>query len=928
MRIIITFITVLISISSFSQSLVQDSLLIKKKLSNGLTYYIYPTDKVEGQAHFRLFVKVGSLQETEHQRGLAHFLEHMAFNGIKHFKSNELIEFLENKGSKFGHDLNAHTSFEETIYKLKIPTKETSVIDSTLTIMSDWVNGMLLDPLEVEKERGVVLSEWLSKQSPKRQSGQVFLETLLNNSIYNRRTVIGDTVSLKHFKIEALKAFYEKWYDPSLMAVAVTGDVNPNEIEQAIIEKFSQIPSSFPTATLGEVSNYEKDSLIVYSDEWVKNIELNYIQLQDVFKDVKTEQGYDGYLTRNVLNKLISARLAKLSFKDTSYKSASINISNFLKSKGALLATVNLKPESISEGINEFNSHFQQIFQYGFTPLEIEKVRKTMLSSFKSKSQEEKPISASGMINQMDQDFFNGNMIISLKDEYKLMEKYFSKIDSIQLLKALKENKTDSPFHYLLTTNNENLEKLPDTKALLSNIQDFKTIKTVPYKNDFYVPKKLLKATPKPGEVTRIVALPEIDAQEIHLSNGAKVIYKKSLTHTDNILLAGFRKGGFYAMAPSDYLNAQYTAPTVSMSGYGDFTREALSHFLAGNSAKVQFLIDKTRSGYFGSAKNKDIKSLFELFYLKSTQPRVDPLLFKQLKEASINNISDEKSPKEQFQEDLKYIVRGKDYTTQPKTKQDIENQLKIEAVIPIYNSFFGAANNYVATIITDENLQTILPYIKTYLGGIPKGNIVEEYQYNPQPIKKKTLNFIKEVGESPKATFSLIYQQDKRIKDISTLEIQNQLLEAVLKLELNKRLREDMGVVYGVSVSISATKHPVSLSRQTIALVCKPSDVDIITTEINTILKGMASGEINFDQDLKKVKTNLINKYNISKQKNSFWTKSIRNYYFNDYKNWDAVINYETLMNTVSTKDLKKQTKNYFIKTPQIKAVLFPKKN
>lgn len=928
MRIIITFITVLISISSFSQSLVQDSLLIKKKLSNGLTYYIYPTDKVEGQAHFRLFVKVGSLQETEHQRGLAHFLEHMAFNGIKHFKSNELIEFLENKGSKFGHDLNAHTSFEETIYKLKIPTKETSVIDSTLTIMSDWVNGMLLDPLEVEKERGVVLSEWLSKQSPKRQSGQVFLETLLNNSIYNRRTVIGDTVSLKHFKIEALKAFYEKWYDPSLMAVAVTGDVNPNEIEQAIIEKFSQIPSSFPTATLGEVSNYEKDSLIVYSDEWVKNIELNYIQLQDVFKDVKTEQGYDGYLTRNVLNKLISARLAKLSFKDTSYKSASINISNFLKSKGALLATVNLKPESISEGINEFNSHFQQIFQYGFTPLEIEKVRKTMLSSFKSKSQEEKPISASGMINQMDQDFFNGNMIISLKDEYKLMEKYFSKIDSIQLLKALKENKTDSPFHYLLTTNNENLEKLPDTKALLSNIQDFKTIKTVPYKNDFYVPKKLLKATPKPGEVTRIVALPEIDAQEIHLSNGAKVIYKKSLTHTDNILLAGFRKGGFYAMAPNDYLNAQYTAPTVSMSGYGDFTREALSHFLAGNSAKVQFLIDKTRSGYFGSAKNKDIKSLFELFYLKSTQPRVDPLLFKQLKEASINNISDEKSPKEQFQEDLKYIVRGKDYTTQPKTKQDIENQLKIEAVIPIYNSFFGAANNYVATIITDENLQTILPYIKTYLGGIPKGNIVEEYQYTPQPIKKKTVNFIKEVGDSPKATFSLIYQQDKRIKDISTLEIQNQLLEAVLKLELNKLLREDMGVVYGVSVSISATKHPMSLSRQTIALVCKPSDVEIITTEINTILKGMASGEINFDQDLKKVKTNLINKYNISKQKNSFWTKSIRNYYFNDYKNWDAVINYETLVNTVSTKDLKKQTKKYFIKTPQIKAVLFPKKN
>lgn len=928
MRLIISLIAVFITISSFSQSLVQDSVLIKKKLSNGLTYYIYPTDKVEGQAYFRLFVKVGSLQETENQRGLAHFLEHMAFNGIKHFKSNELIEFLENNGSKFGHDLNAHTSFEETIYKLKIPTTKTSVIDSTLTIMSDWVDGMLLDSLEIEKERGVVLSEWLSKQSPKKQSEQVFLKTLLNNSIYNKRTVIGDTISLKHFKKEELKAFYDKWYDPSLIAVAVTGDINPAEIEKIIIEKFSKKPSEFPVVTLGKISNYKKDSLIVYSDKWAKTTALNYIQLQDVFKDVKTEEGYEGYLTRNVLNKLMSERLAKLSFNNSKYKSASINISNFLNSKGVLLATVNLKPESPVDGINEFNRHFRQIFQYGFTPLEIEKVRKTMLSSFKRKTKEKKSISASGMMNQMKQDFFNGNMIISLKDEYKLMENYFSKLDSVQLLTTLKQNINNSPFNYLLTTNNENLKSLPDTKKLLETIQSFKTIETKAYKNDFYVPKKLLKTTPKPGEVIRIVPLPEINAQEIHLNNGAKVVYKKSLTSTNSLLLAGFRKGGFYAMDSSRYLNAQYSAPSVSMSGYGDFTREALSHFLAGNSAKVLFLIDKTRSGYFGNANNKDIKTLFELFYLKSTQPRVDPLLFKQLKEASINNISDKRPSNKLFQEELKYLVRGKDYTTLPKTKQDIKKHLNIESIIPIYNSFFGAANNYVITIISDQDLKDVLPYIKTYLGGIPKGNVDNTYKYKPQPIQKKNIDFIKESGESPKAIYSLIYQQDDKIKDISKLEIQNQILEAVLKLELNKRLREEMGVVYGVSVSVSATKHPVSLSRQTIALVCKPSDVKIITAEINSILKGIASGEINFSQDLKKVKINLITKYKINKQKNSFWTKSIRDYYFNQFKNWDAVVDYETLVNNVSIKNLKKQTKKYFIKTPQIKAVLFPKKN
>ncbi|WP_341220503.1 M16 family metallopeptidase [Polaribacter atrinae] len=926
---LISLITFLISLSSFSQDLVQDTALVKKKLPNGLTYYIYPTDKVKGQANFRLFVKVGSLQETEKQRGLAHFLEHMAFNGIKHFKSNELIDFLENKGAKFGHDLNAHTSFEETIYKLKIPTKQNSVIDSTLTIMSDWVNGMLLDSLEVEKERGVVLSEWLSKQSPKNKNGQVFLNTLLNNSIYSQRTVIGDTVSLKNFKLEELKAFYKKWYDPSLIAVAITGDVTPIEIEKIIIEKFSRIPSKFPTVTLGEIKNYKKDSLIIYSDKSIKKTELNYIQLQDVFKNVKTTKDYNTYLTRNVLNKLISARLGKLSFNTNSYKKGSINISNFLKSKGVLLASVTLKPNTTIEGINEFNTHFKQIFEHGFTDLEIEKVKKTMLSSFKRTLNDKNPISASGMMNQMHQDFFNGNMIISLKDEYKLMEDYFSKIDSVQLLKTLKENKTEAPFQYLITTNSKNSKSLSTKKELLKTIQDFKTKKTIAYQNNFFVPKKLLKTTPNIGSIKRIVALPQINAQEIQLDNGAKVIYKKSLTNNDDILLAGFRKGGFYAMDSINYLNAQYSAMTVSMSGYDNFSREALSHFLAGNSAKIQFLIDKTRSGFFGSAKIKDIKKLFELFYLKATKPRVDTSLFNKLKEASILNISkDKKTEKELFQEDLKYLIRGKDYTTSPKTKQDIETNLNVNSIIPIYNSFFGTANNYVLTIISNKDLGDILPYVKTYIASIPKGNVDNSYQYKPKPIIKKNINFIRSGSESPKSTFSLIYQQDNKLQNFESVEIQNQILEAVLKLELNKRLREEMGVVYGVSVSISATKHPVPLSRQTIALVCKPSDVEIISEEVQSILNGIASGEIDFNQDLKKVKTNLIKNFNINKQKNSFWTKNIRNFYFNQLKNWDSVSDYENAVNKISEKELRKKTKKYFIKTPKIKAVLHPKEN
>lgn len=927
MHNIISFIIYFIALSGFSQSLVQDSVLIKKQLNNGLTYYIYPTDKVEGEAHFQLFVKVGSLQETERQRGLAHFLEHMAFNGTEHFEANELIEFLEKKGSKFGHDLNAHTSFEETIYKLKIPTKEINVVDSTLTIMSDWVNGLLLDPLEVEKERGVVLSEWLSKQSPKIQSSQVFLDVLLSNSFYSKRKVIGDTTSLKHFKLEELRAFYEKWYDPSLIAVAVTGDINPDMVEQAIIEKFASIPSKNPIVTLGSIPDYTRDSLIVYSDQWTKKTELNYIQLQDVVKGVDNELAYEDYLNRSVLNKLTSERLAKLSFDDNKYSQGNISIGNFLESKGALVATIELKPEKILEGIHEFNTHFQQIFQYGFTSLEIEKIKKTILGSFERSLEDQKSISASGMIRQMHQDFFYGNMIISLEDEFQLMKKSFSKLDSIQVLKALKANKKETPFHYLLTTNSEDLNSLPNREALLSAASKIKTQKATPYKSTINIPEALLKKTPKSGAIKRIVAIPEIDAQEIQLSNGAKVVYKKSSLDQGKVLLSGFRKGGFYAVDSTNFVNVQYTAPTISMSGYGDFSREALSYFLAGNSAKVQFLIDRTRSGLFGSANTKDIKTLFELFYLKATQPRVDSLLFNQLKEMAIAKISNKpESAKEKFQKELKYIVRGRDYTTISQSKESLETKLQQQTLSGIYNNFFGVADNYVLTVITDQELEDLLPYITTYIGGIPKGEFDNSYKYKPQPIIEKDVDYIKHNGDSPKAVFSLVFQQTNKLKDIPSLELQNQLLEAVLKLKLNKRLREDLGVVYGVSVSISATSHPTSLNRQTIALVCNPSDVDMITTEIKAILKGVATGEINISQHLETVKTNLVKNFNINKQRNSFWTKSIRDYYFNQYDNWEFVTDYEALVRNVSEKDLQKNAKKYFIKAPRIKAVLYPK--
>jgi predicted Zn-dependent peptidase len=927
-KVLFSLLLALVFITScFSQQLEQDSVLVKKTLPNGLTYYIYPTDKVKGEGFFRLLVKVGSLQESEKQRGLAHFLEHMAFNGIAHFEANKLIDFLERNGSKFGHDLNAHTSYHETVYKLKIPTHKKSVLDSTMLIMSDWVDGMLLDSTEVEKERGVVLSEWLSKQSPQAESSMLFLNTLLNESRYTDRRVIGDTATLRNFKHKELKDFYDKWYDPSLMAIAVSGDVDVAEIEESIIERFGSKPSVSPKLKTYGIQDYKADSLIVYSDEWVKNTELNIIQLREPMRDVNNKQAYTHYLTRSLLNKLTEQRFATLSYDNPIYKSASISIGNYLPVKGAYLASIKLKPDQILEGMGQFNQHYKQLLDYGFTNAEIEKEKTSMLHSFETRVEKESVPSASGMIEQMQQDFFYGNSIVSLKSELELIRENFAEIDSLYLLQELNKVKNMGGFRYLFSTNEELIDSIPSKETLMASIKNLENIKVERYSRNLEVPENLLSYTPEEGKVLKIKELLEIDAKEIYLDNGAKIIYKQTDSAEEKVIFSGFRKGGYYALDSTDYVNAMYAAPVVSISGYGNFSREALSEYLIGNSAKVQLLIDKTRSGFSGSSDNEDVETLFELFYLKSTEPRADSTLFHQVKDRMVQSLEERtQTPKDKFYEDLKYLVRGEDYTTKPQTVEQIQENLKLEAMVPIYGKFFGVANNYVVTIITDKGLEELLPLIKTYIGGLPKGDISTDYKYDPRPVLDEETALVKRAGESPKSIVSLVYQQNKVSRNIPKLEIENELLESILKLKLINKLREDLGLVYSVSVAISSTQHPAPLSRQTISLVCDPKDVDRITKEIDLIIKGMVNGDIDFDDDLTKVKSNLIKVNKLKKQSNSYWTKAIRDYYFDDYSSWKFIQDYEEMVLGINEKQLRKKTKKYFVKTPEVKAIFHPK--
>lgn len=917
----------LVSFSSSAQQLEKDPELIHKTLDNGFTYYIYPTDRVKNEAHFQLFLKVGSLVETKKQRGLAHFLEHMAFNGTENFEKNELIRFLESKGAKFGADLNAHTSYHETIYKLQVPTGEASVVDSTLTILSDWASGITLDGEEIEKERGVVLAEWLSKQGPRRQSQEVFLDALLNGSHYADRAPIGDTAVIRNFKHRQLRKFYNKWYDPSLMAVAIAGDVDVEAVEKRLLEDFADLKTSRPKLKTYDIPDYSEDKVTIFTDAYTDQIDLNLIQLIPPFGDIRTVEDYKDYLTRTLTSRLIKERYGKLSFGNPSYIDASLSIGNFLPAKGVHMASVELDKDSIVEGIEQFLYETQQIYRHGFTSGEIDKIKAAYLRSFEDLMAKGEAPSPGVMIQEMHKEFFYNNQIVSRETEFELLQEYLPQLDSLSFVEALRPYKEPRPTYFLLTAGEEHQEVLPSPEELIALRDRYMTSPVKRYNNKVVVPDQLLETLPTVGKLLSETTLEEIDATLLELANGLRVIYKQTDLDKNNVVLSGFRKGGYYSLDSTQYLNGTYATPVISISGYGQFTRDALSQYLAGSSSKAMLLADKTRTGFHASSNAGDKEELFQLLYLKWTQPRIDPDLYQQVKSSSIRSMKNEtETPGAKFGRELRYLLMGENYITRKRTPQDVEQHLDPQAMLEAYDHFFGAAKGYTVSILTDQPLDSLRPLIVQYLGGLPSGEKDLEYKNTRQyPRFQESIEMIRNTGENPRATVSLVFQHRDPIENIREMDIKNAMAKSILRSILLKRLREDMGAVYSVSVSASSSLHPVDLTRQTISFVSQPERAEELIATTKEIVQDMVQGRLDFSAELAETKTNLIKTHELMSQRNTFWTSAIREHYFDGTQSWEYVLQYPEKVEAISREDMAAYFNAYLLERPVIKAVLYP---
>lgn len=915
--------------SSWGSNNPEDPKLVKGKLKNGMTYYIYPNDFPKNEAVYRLFVKSGSVLENENQRGLAHFLEHMAFNGTTHFPKETLIRYLESNGAKFGKDLNAHTSYNETVYKLQLPTSDKEFVNQTMTILSDWAGGLTLDSTEIEQERGVIMSEWFSTKKGNEMVQHAFLSKLLNGSRFADRKVIGDTAVIQNFKRQEIVDYYHQWYDPQFMAIAVVGDVSVPEIEAMIHAKFGDIPSKKNNKMpIYDIPNYTSRSFERIIDPAGTKADLSLIQLFKKDGPVNTQKAYKAYLRRSLLNQLIKRRFANLTFDNPAYKSASMQFSGFLNTKKVGLASVEINPEQPERSIIDFARHMEQMLQYGFLENEIEAVKTSYGKALQRKLERKAPVASASLMDEIYNDFYKDQKMISTASEYDWYKATVDRIDAKSLRRELRSLVHRKKIQYQLTSYPKVDSLLPGQERIYTIFDSLAKAKVPAYHSLVQEHDQLLDATPVAGTLIESSTIPEIRSTVYELSNGVRVIVKKPEIRDSKLTITGFRRGGMYALDSADYLTAQYATNVAALSGAGALSRESLAQYLNGKSASMRFLIDKTRSGVAGSADVKDAETLFQLLYLRWTSPRVDSKNFKLIKEKAKESYRTAvKTDASTYQRALGHMLNGSDYTNREITEAIVEDELKESRILPVFNKMYGNANGYTFVLSTDLDEDILKELVLTYLGGLPSGKIDTSYVYERPVVQQQTYRFERAVGDSPKATVSLITQKNSISEPIEIYNLKSDILSSVLKMKLQATLRERMGMIYSASVSASATPYPDALSRQSISFNCDPKNVEVLIQAAQQELRKVASDPSYFEKELTDIKFNQSKEMGINKQKDSFWSTYIRNTLFYNIGNWDYVSKFDTILSRITAQDIAKLCKEDYIDSKiAIQAIMLPK--
>ncbi len=888
-------------------------------LDNGMTFFIRKNNKPEKRAHFRIVIKAGALDEDDDQNGLAHFCEHMAFNGTKNFPKNNLIEYLQKSGIRFGADLNASTGYEQTMYELPIPSDDPEFMKKAFQILQDWASNVSYNAEDIDSERGVIMSEWRQRNDYRFRLRDNMFKTIYKGSKITKRNIIGDTAILQNFKHDVIRRFYKDWYRPDNMAIIAVGDFNSSDIETLIKSTFGTLTNPRNPRKRDQINvPFHKGIIAGVSTDKELPVEIAnaYMKLPEFTQN--TFGGFRESAKRNLFDIMLNERIQELSKKENPpFLSAGGGENDMLGNIRAYNISVATAPGGIKKGLDAVLLEIARIRSHGFLQSELDRAIRQIRGSYDKYLADKNTVENARYVSEYTNVFIAGDSYPGIDTEFRLMNTI---LDGMKLSEVNELSKLYFTFENTALTAAfpENSPGKLSESELIETFTSLVNRDAEPYV-DASSNRPLIEKLPKPGKITSKVRNEKLDLYTYKLQNGATVVLKPTNFKDNEIIFSATSKGGYSTIGDEDYLKCQFAAEIVGNSGIGTFSQTELEKALVGKSLQVYPSIDDYEESIKAITTKNDLETMLQIVYLYFTDPCLDKTAANSYLSKAQSYLSGKgNNPESVFEDSATVNLFLKNLRKKPYTNDELAKVVP-EKAFEFFKQRFSSADDFRFVFVGDFDLNSMEKFVEQYIGALPQSSVSEvatdrniRYSHGSTKIYKK--------GKEDRSHVRIVIPTDFVWSTSSRHQIRS-TVEA-LDIKVNEVIREKMSGVYSPSVYQQFSNFPKSSVELVVEFVCKP---DMTNDIINATFKIMEDMKNQDDLvTLEKVRKAQEKSREVTLKNNNYWIASLSSY-LESGESIDNILLVEQEIKNLNLQTIKSVARKHFVKEKAVVTINEP---
>ena len=908
------------------QEIPKDPNVIYGKLDNGMTYYIRHNETPKNRAELTIVTHSGAIQEDEYQRGLAHFCEHMAFNGTKNFPKHELVDFLERTGMKFGAEVNAYTSFDETVYGITVPLDSAEFLDKGLLVLHDWAHLVTFEDEEIDAERGVIHEEWRMHQGAQDRMQAEMFGAIFKNSKYEHRLPIGLMSVVDSCEYSALKNFYNDWYIPSRQAVIVVGDFDAKEMEAKVKELFNKIPKKENPRkwVAADIPGNKEPIIAIMKDKENPSTMVQMFIKHDKFF-MNTIEDYRTSIVHNLYNEMINKRLQELTQAETPpFMYGMSGYGEFLGPIDAYTSIAVTKEDGIEEGTKTILRENYRVKQHGFTATELAREKKAMMKQIEKAYNDRNKQKSANFVSEYKVNFLGSKIPFpGMENEYQYHKEFLENITLEEVNALAQKWITDENFVMIVVGIEKEGLTLPTKEEMLAIVEAAKTEKLEPYV-DKVATRPLFEADKlitKKGTVTSEKEIKEFAATEWTLSNGVKVVFKTTDFKDDEIKMTAYSYGGYSQYEQEDDISSKIAADIISESGLNGFEKVELDKLLSDKTVHVSPYISELSEGFSGASSVNDFETMLQLIFLYFEKPRYDKTAYASFINKSKDMYKNQAvSPENVFRDSISAVLSSHNKRARPMTSELLD-EADYKRVHKIYRERFDDPSSFTFFFVGNINAETAKPLIEKYLGGLQEMNNNETYKDLGINYPKGKIDVVATKGTEPKSIVLLQFNHDFDYSLKQRVAIK--ALGKVLSIDLIEEIREKQSLVYSIGAYPNYEKLPTTKASITVYFPSSPDNIEKATNGTLDVFRRIAK-EGPSEVNLNKAKQQLSKELETNLEENRYWLNSMKSYNFNKLKYSDFNKMQKTI-DSLTAKDIQAAAKKYLNEDNYVRVSLRP---